>query len=110
MGERIEFDRDWSKVVTDQQTQTTRPLHWYQRYQEKIGIKVRVVPPNPNLPVHYIMLTDVIKTTLHEVASNDEHYVREGCSSGEQFEKGWSLDHGSFDPTQEVCVLRFVRV
>jgi hypothetical protein len=56
------------------------------------------------------MLTDVIKTTLHEVSSNDEYYVREGCSSGEVFEKSWSSDNGSFDPTQEVCVLRFVRV
>jgi len=108
--EKIEFTRDWSKVVTDQQTQTTRPLHWYPLYQEKIGVKIRVVPPNPSLPVHYIMLTGVIKTTLHEVSSNDEYYVREGCSSGEQFEKSWSSDHGGFDPTQEVCVLRFVRV
>ncbi len=110
MEEKIEFTHDWSKVVTDQKTQTTRPLHWYRQYQAKIGFKIRVVPPNPNLPVHYLMLTDVIKTTLHEVSSNDEYYVREGCSSGEQFEKSWSSDNGSFDPTQEVCVLRYVRV
>ncbi len=110
MQERIEFDQDWSKVVQDQQTQTTRPLHWYQWYKEKIGFRVRVVPPNPSLPVHYIMLTDVIKTTLHVVGSNHEYYIREGFSTGEQFEEVWSTHHGSFDPTQEVCVLRFVRV
>ncbi|MFQ6011059.1 MAG: hypothetical protein ACE5KG_02685 [Nitrososphaerales archaeon] len=110
MEDRIEFDDDWSKVVTDQQTQTTRPLLWYQWYKEKVGFKVRVVPPNPSLPVHYIMLTDVIKTTLNEVASNDEYYIREGFSSGENFEKGWRLRHGSFDPRKEVCVMRFVKV
>ena len=109
----MKFDATWSLILQDKKTQTTRPVHqldWY-RDHPATGKKVKVEADDPRCPEETeIMLTQVFKARLGDVASNAEHYVREGFSSGQEFVDTWKRLHGNFDPEQEVCVIRFVRV
>lgn len=112
----MRFDETYDLVIRDRKTQTTRPmkfLEWYDKPEYWPGGKLIVVdPPNPTLPAnHHIRLTQrPIKTTLGVVASEREHWEREGFKSGEEFKKKWTELHGTFNAADEVCVLRFIRV
>ncbi len=112
----LRFDETFALVVQDRKTQTTRPLKFIEYYDKPEyypGGKLIVIdPPNPTLPAnHHIRLTQrPIKTTLGVVATQIEHWQREGFASGEEFKAAWIKLHGKFNPAEEAAVLRFIRV
>ncbi|MGH2638532.1 MAG: hypothetical protein ACRDF4_04525 [Rhabdochlamydiaceae bacterium] len=115
-GNGMQFNETYDLVIKDRKTQTTRPLKFLEYYDKKEyypgGKLILVEPPNPTLPAnHHIRLTQrPIRTTLGVVASQKEHWQREGFSSGDESRAAWIKLHGKFDADQEVCVLRFIRV
>ena len=114
----MKFGIFYDLVINDRKTQTSRIpaekwLEWYDKEEYYIrGKEIRVDPPNPTLPSnHFIRLTErPFKTKLATVATLPEHYVREGCSSSDEFKVAWLKLYGTFDPDLDVVVLRFIRV
>jgi len=112
----LQFNETYGLVVRDRKTQTTRPLKFLEYYDKSEyypgGKLIAVDTPNPTLPAnHHIRLTQrPIRTTLGTVASDIEHWQREGMKSGEEFKQTWIKLHGTFNAGLEVCVLRFIRV
>ena len=106
----MRFDETFDLVAMDRKTQTTRPLKFFEWYSGKEGKIIYAESPNPTLPQIAIQITSVFKCSLGEVASKQEHYIREGFTKGQEFIDAWKRLHGRFDPAEEVCVLRFVKV
>jgi len=103
------FRETFDLVIRDRKTQTTRPLEWYLWYKDKVGMEFWA-ESGDRMRKARCMINEVAIATLGEIASNPEHYVREGFESGEEFKRIWFRLHRQWKDDERVCVIRFVRL
>jgi uncharacterized protein YhfF len=108
----MRFDHTYHLIVQDKKTETSRiPADkWYTWYKDHPQTGKLVRAEGPNGESCFIRITSVTIITCGEVRDDPEHYVREGFSTGKEFEEVWRKLYRRFDPLERVCSLRFVRV